>query len=75
MKAHNEEVIMKNDHESRITRLEVTIENINCTLSRIENRLDRMDTKIDSNFKWVIGLYISGFAGLLTAMSHGFHWL
>ena len=46
-----------NYFESRITRLEVTIENINSTLIRIEKKFDdkfsEMDKKLDSKFSEV----------------------
>lgn len=64
-----------NDHEGRIVRLEVIIENINNTLIHITNRLERLEDKIDSNFKWLLGLYMGGFTALLGVMAHGFHWL
>jgi hypothetical protein len=35
-----------NDHESRITRLEVIIENINQTLIRMDKRFDSIDDSI-----------------------------
>ncbi len=70
------------DYEHRTTRLESAIENINSTLIRIEKRLDSMDQKIDSNFKFMIRmifanyvLMIAGFAGTLTIMAKGFHWI
>ncbi len=43
------------NHESRITRLESTMDNINATLIRLENNVVRLDIRIDSNFKWTIG--------------------
>lgn len=80
---------MKNDHESRLTRLEVTIENINGTLGRIEKRFDQidkrfdlMDQKIDSKFDslnnriWFNFYWmIGGFATILGVLAHGLHWL
>ncbi len=91
--SHDRSHSMKNDHESRITRLEVTMESILKTLDRIDRRFDRieqrledletkmerkfenLDKKVDSNFKWLLGLYIGGCAAILGLMSHGFHWL
>jgi hypothetical protein len=54
MKAHKlkDEGNMKHDHESRITRLEVTNENINATLLRLEKKMDdgfyKLDLRIDN---------------------------
>ena len=67
-----------NNHESRITRLEVTIENINQTLASINRNLEHIDAKIEklndrlwTNFFWMIG----GFASILAVIAHAFHWI
>jgi uncharacterized coiled-coil protein SlyX len=39
-----------NDHEVRITRLEVVVENINTTLVDIKRSLERLEDKMDSKF-------------------------
>jgi hypothetical protein len=55
MKSHknNDNNHAKNDHESRIVRLEVLVENIGATLVRLETKMDegfnRLDKKIDDN--------------------------
>lgn len=70
------------DHESRITRLEVVIENINSTLARMDKRLDSIETKMDegfrsvnnriwNNFYWMV----AGFASILATIAHAQHWL
>lgn len=70
------------NHENRITRLEVINENINSTLLRIEKRMDFLDqdmkqgfkdinNRLWTNFFWSIG----GFIGILGILAHGFHWL
>ncbi len=80
---------IENNHESRITRLEVTIENINQTLSRMEKRFDNIDSNfLDmrkemleirkegwSQFKWLFSLYTAGAISLLGVMARGFHWI
>ncbi len=66
MKAHNNSNSNQiHDHESRIVRLEVLVETIGMTLVRIENRLDRMDEKIElirkeswSQFRWLLGIIL-----------------
>ena len=70
------------EYEHRTTRLESCIENINATLLRMESRLDNMEKKIDSNFKFMIRMIftnyvimIGGFTGILGVMAHGFHWI
>jgi len=65
----------------RLALLEQTITNINDTLVRFEKRFDRIEQKMDSNFKWVLGtifglgtFLISSLIGLGAIMAHGFHW-
>jgi hypothetical protein len=40
----------------RLALLEQSINNINNTLMRFEKRFDQIDNKIDSQFKWNLGL-------------------
>lgn len=48
----------------RLALLEQSVNNINDTLNRFEKRFDQLDSKIDSNNKWTVGL-ISGLYILL----------
>lgn len=63
------------DHESRITRVETTVENINDTLKRLENKIDdgfkTVSNRLWSNFYWMIG----GFGSILLLIAHGFKWI
>lgn len=62
------------EHESRIVRLEVVIENINQTLTRMDKRLDTIEKDAKDNFKWMVSTMI-GFAVILCGiMAKGFHW-
>ncbi len=62
------------NHESRIVRLEVMIENINQTLIRMENKLDKIESNMQSDFRWLLSLMIL-FAGILCGLiAKGFHW-
>ena len=57
------------DHYSddvRLALLEQSINNINDTLVRFEKRFDHLDSKIESNNKWTLGL-ISGLYLLLAS--------
>jgi uncharacterized coiled-coil protein SlyX len=83
MKAQKLEVKMT--EETRIALLEQSIWHINETLVRIEKRLDtidsdmktgfnRLDSKIDSKFIWLISFGIGAFAGLFGMMAHAMHW-
>lgn len=56
MKAHkfkHDEESMKNEHESRITRLEVINENINATLLRLETKIDSLDVRLNEKIDTV----------------------
>lgn len=73
---------IENNHESRITRLEVTIENINQTLTRIDKRLDSIDEKIESRFNkldnrmWMMVFWMTGsFAGVFLMLAKIKGWI
>lgn len=68
--------------EGRIVRLEVTIENINASLMRIENKInifdndmkihfDKINSRFWTNFYWMVGAN----AAILLVMAHGFKWI
>jgi hypothetical protein len=50
------------DHEVRVKMLEQMA-------VKIDNRFDRLEAKIDSNFLWMIGLIISMFGGVILHMA------
>lgn len=79
MKAHkNEGNNMKNDHESRIVRLEVTIESINQTLIRFEKRFDSIDKrfdKLETDMKYNFESMNSRFETINNRMWSNFLWL
>jgi len=77
------------DMESRVAVLEQIARATTASLERIERRLDVMDRRMDglgaeyrSDFRWLLGVILGGFATMLGAfgatlgvMAHGFHWL
>lgn len=83
MQIERTEVKMK--EHTRVALLEQSIGHINQTLIRIESRLDKMDekidnnfshlnTKIDSNLKWMLSVYFAGFGALFGMLAHIQHW-
>jgi hypothetical protein len=42
---------------------------------RIETRLGAIEANARADYRWVLGIMLGGFAGLLGVMAHGFHWL
>lgn len=62
-------IITKYDllYEQRMTRVETALENLSSNVTEI-----RRDIKTD--FRWLLGITVGGFAGLFSLMAHGFHW-
>jgi hypothetical protein len=81
------------DMESRVAILEQIARATTDSLARIERRLDGMDDRMQrrfdalvaehrADFRWLLGVMLSGFAAVLGGfgavlgvMAHGFHWL
>jgi len=51
--------------ESRITRLETIIENLNENDKNIRETLIRLENKVDKHFMWTIGMIVVFFGGSL----------
>lgn len=79
---YNEQVEIK----VKVALLEQSIGHINQTLIRIEKtmengfasleeKIQRVDSKVDSRFLWLLSFFIAGFTGLTGVMAHGFHWI
>lgn len=67
-----------NDMLPRVAVLEQIAREVRDGLARIDQRLDRMEDKLDrlnsrlwTNFYWMLG----GLAALLGVMAHGFKWI
>lgn len=67
------------DNENRITRLEVTIENINHTLSRLESKMDsgftHLNGRMDDGFKSLNDRMNEGFKGIDNRIWANFYWM
>ncbi len=68
--------------EARVAVLEHIAQTTAATLERLERSIERLERRIDavaadqrSDFRWLLGIMLGGFAGLLGVMAHGFHWL
>ena len=55
--------------------LEEIARNTSATLDRIDRRLETLDKRMDTHFRWLVGLYLAGTASILGVVAHGFHWL
>lgn len=47
--------------ESRLTRLETIAESQTRILERNDQKFERLESKIDSHFRWTIGLILASF--------------
>ena len=76
---------MISSEEARIMLLEQKNDDFYQALHRMEKRFDqldakieRLDSKVDSHFHWMIGLifglYATGFATLIGAVGKAYHW-
>jgi len=68
--------------ETRIALLEQTCSTICQTLIRLENKIDKLDHKMDAGFSQLNGRIwanfywgISGFAGVLGLLAHVMKWI
>lgn len=63
-----------NDVLPRLAVLEEIAKNTKATLERIDRRLDTIETNQRTDFRWLLGIILGGYVGLLGVMAHGFHW-
>ncbi len=49
------------DQETRLTRIEVTMEQMDQRISRIESNVSRIDGRLDALIMWVVGLLAASF--------------
>jgi hypothetical protein len=68
--------------EARVAVLEQIARTTTAALERIERRLDAVQAEQRSDFRWLLGIMLGGFAAMLGGfgamlgvMAHGFHWL
>jgi hypothetical protein len=63
-----------NDVPPRLAVLEEIARSTKATLERIDRRLDTIEASQRSDFRWLLGIMLGGYVGLLGVMAHGFHW-
>ena len=63
-----------NDVLPRLAVLEEIAKNTKATLERIDRRLDTIETNQRTDFRWLLGIILGGYVGLLGVMAHGFQW-
>ncbi len=67
------------NHESRITRLETVIENINSTLNRLDTDMKTgfrdVNNRLWSVFLWMMATLMTSTVGLASLIAHTQHWI
>jgi len=63
------------EHEGRVTRIELSVESINQTLLRLEKRIDSIDSKMDITLKSLDTKMDSGFKSLNDRLWNNFYWM
>ena len=78
-----------NELPTRVAVLEEIAHSLKAAIDRIDRRFDSIDRRLEtiernqrSDFRWLLGVIIGGYASLLGlyasllgVMAHGFHWL
>ena len=82
MVAKHKQSDLRYDDDTRLALLEQSIGHLDSALRRFEHRFDQLDQKIekvdmriDSNFKWLLSIILAGFGSLLGIIAHAQHWI
>ncbi len=63
------------DMEARVAVLEQIAKNTEKVLDRLDSRMEHVEDRQSSDFKWLLGMGMAATAFLFAAMAHGFHWV
>jgi hypothetical protein len=61
--------------EARVAVLEQIAKNTEKVLDRLDSRMEHVEDRQSSDFKWLLGMGMAATAFLFAAMAHGFHWI
>jgi hypothetical protein len=61
--------------EARVAVLEQIAKDMKDLLRELKDGVLRQETRQHTDFLWLLGVMLGGFAGLFGFMAHGFHWL
>jgi hypothetical protein len=65
---------MSGDMEARVAVLEEIARSTEKLLEKMDVRMEKMEDRQHSDFKWLLSLGIGATALLLATMAHGFKW-
>jgi hypothetical protein len=60
--------------EARVAVLEQIAKDTRDVLTRMDTRLDRMEDRQSSDFKWLFALGLGAMSFIVAVMAHGFRW-
>jgi hypothetical protein len=60
--------------EARMAVLEQIAKDTKDVLTRMDTRMDRMEDRQASDFKWIFGLGLGATSFIVAVMAHGFRW-
>jgi hypothetical protein len=60
--------------ETRLAVLEQVAKQTETVLDRMDRRLERLEDRQRTDFLWLLGVTLGGFAGMFGLLAHGFHW-
>lgn len=75
MKIHRVQNEDNMKESTRFALLDQSLGHITQTLISIEGRLTRIEMMLDSNLKWMLGVYFAGFGALFGMIAHLQHWI
>ena len=75
MNAHKKEELISNYIESRLTKLEITQENVNETLKRLERKIESLETNTHQSFNNLTQMIIQSSSSLNNRIWFNFYWM
>jgi uncharacterized coiled-coil protein SlyX len=61
--------------EEKFDRIDEKFDRIDEKFERVNEKFERMDDKMNSNFRWLLGIMITLNGSLFALIAHGFHWI
>jgi predicted nucleic acid-binding Zn-ribbon protein len=55
--------------------IKTEVRDLRTEMRDLRTEMRDLRTEIWRNFRWLLGIMLGGFVGILATMAHGFHWL